>query len=279
MICAIGLEIFLMIKEGKEVIQFTISLLRDIALNVSLLQTWYPNCYVCVALNGVAWYLSASLFLYFAFPNILKFVKRKKQSELIIMSLILLIFEIIVCIPLVYVVGYKHSFYIWFMYCFPVFRLGDFFVGCVLGKILLSNQRKNYSQISMTIIEIIALAFASGVVVFQKLEFESIIFQVLVNWTTIYIPVAVIWIFLFINHRGLITRVLCNKLTIFIGDISPYAFLIHYVVTRYTKKWMEFSGILLTEEQNWIIILGELIFSILLSLLYSKIFEKVTSKE
>jgi peptidoglycan/LPS O-acetylase OafA/YrhL len=50
------------------------------------------------------------------------------------------------------------------------------------------------------------------------------------NLTPIYIVLSAIWIYLFARRKGLITKLLSNKLLIYLGNISTACYLIHYVV-------------------------------------------------
>lgn len=51
-----------------------------IASNILLLQSLVPDLNVSLFLNGVAWYLSTSLFLYMAFPYIISRLRKRQSS-------------------------------------------------------------------------------------------------------------------------------------------------------------------------------------------------------
>ncbi len=55
--------------------------LGTVLLNVFLLQDWVPASSVYFSLNGVAWYLSLCLFLYFAFPFLMKKLKKINSNK------------------------------------------------------------------------------------------------------------------------------------------------------------------------------------------------------
>lgn len=50
------------------------------------------------------------------------------------LSIIIIVLQIISCIPFLILFGKEREVYIWFMYCFPIFRLGDFFDRVLFGK-------------------------------------------------------------------------------------------------------------------------------------------------
>lgn len=109
-----------------------LKLIIKTVLNVFLMQSWYPNADVNVSLNGVAWFLSVMTFLYFMFPFIAK-VLRNISRKSMLFSIIVLVFllQIVSCVFLIKPLGGTESrVYVWFNYCFPLFRLGDFIVGC-----------------------------------------------------------------------------------------------------------------------------------------------------
>lgn len=269
MIFAVILNIVTMI-DGMNTRNILI-LLRNIGLNITLLQTWVPDSGINVSLNGVAWYLSVTLFLYFMFPYILQVINKWKVRVLWKISTLILVVEIILCIPFIIVLGIKSPVYIWFMYCFPIFRLGDFFIGCCLGKTFLNVSTKELDRAKATIYEILATCITIAVSFFVKQNYDNVILQALQNWTTIYIPVAAIWVYLFVMNKGLITNLLVNKVLINLGNISAYAFLIHYVVTRYTSRLLLYFNIELHGVAKVVLVLIELLCSIMLSLLYQKL--------
>ncbi len=61
--------------------QGILKILTDIVLHSALIQIWIPNTAYYSTLNGLAWYLAACAFLYFAFPFILKRMQRASRKE------------------------------------------------------------------------------------------------------------------------------------------------------------------------------------------------------
>lgn len=247
-----------------------VDLVVKIGFNITLLRSWVPYSQIYFSLNGVAWYLSVTMFLYFVFPYLRRHIQRNKNVNLIIVGIFILLLEIISCIPFIMLLGKNSNVYIWFMYCFPVFRLGDFFIGCCLGKLIKGN-RKDFTLIQATIIEVLATVLTVLVYAYTKISFQNVFLLATQNWTTLYIPLATIWILLFVKKQGIITKVLTNKMTIFIGDISAYLFLIHYVVTQYVQAVISFFDLQINDWQNIVLILIEFILSVLGAVLYKKI--------
>ena len=246
-----------------------IKLFGESILNIFLIQTWIPNSNINVSLNGVAWYLSVTMFLYFMFPYIRNWINKRKNKTLILTNILVLLFQIISCIPMIYFFGESSKVYIWFMYCFPVFRLGDFFIGCSLSKLNINN--KNKSIIKYSIIELIMFVLTILICIFMKKDFDNILLISLKNWTTLNIIISVIWIYLFVINKGIITKLFNNPLFIKIGNITAYLFLIHYVLIKYINFIIERNHLVIN---NYILIIFEFLVSVLLSLLFIKIKNK-----
>ena len=273
MICEIVYTIAFMIYDGVR-IKAVLTLIGETLLNITLLQTWVPDSNVNTSLNGVAWYLSVTMFLYFMFPWINKIAARINICILCRISGIILIIQLLSCIPFIRILGIDSPVYIWFMYCFPVFRLGDFFIGCILKRLYFEFDLGSMGVITGTICEFSATLVTILIFVWLKIEQDNIFLLSLQNWTTIYIPISAMWIVLFIINKGLITKVLTNRLTIYIGNLTAYAFLIHYVVTRYTNGLLKVLKINVEGWGRGMLVLLQLIISLILSALYKRIHEK-----
>lgn len=252
-----------------------ILLVVNTAANLTLTQTWIPTTTVNTSLNGVAWYLSVTLFLYFAFPYIMLFIKKNdNKNKLVIISIILLVLQLCFAAMLNNINGYDNSLFIWGTYCFPVFRLVDFSIGCNLGYIMINFKSNNETVcvVKSTILESLAILITIFVDQWVVQDSNKLIPFILKNHTTIYIPLAVMWVYLFFNCKGLITKMFTNKIFAFIGNVSAYAFLIHFVIVRYYK---EIRRAFELSFSIYIQVLIALIFYILtigLSILYRNIF-------
>ena len=244
------------------------------ALNVTLMQTWVPFSYINTSLNGVAWYLSVTMFLYFMYPCIKRIIEHTPIFRLYVICGVILLAEVISCIPFIILVGNDSPTYIWFMYTFPVFRLGDFFIGCVLKRIFCEGKKRSIESSKATVIEILTVLVTVFVFILLRKEPGNVILLALHNWTTVYIPLAAAWVMLFAVNKGALTRMLSNKVAMFIGNISAYAFLIHYVTTMYFSVVLSNSNIEVHGLGRGMLVFAELIVSIVLSVAYKLIHEK-----
>ena len=130
-------------------------------------------------------------------------------------------------------------------------------------------------MIAATICEVIATA-ATVLFIFLwlKQNYTNIVLQAIFNNTTVFIPLAVMWVFLFTINKGIITKIFSNKIFIYVGNISSYAFLIHFVVTQYTNGILWFLGRELYGREKGMLVFSEFILSVLLSEIYKRIHDK-----
>lgn len=273
MLFAIALNIFILLRFGYTADSIK-TLIMEIALNLTLMQSWYPDTIINSSLNGVAWYLSTTMFLYFMFPYIQKLIKKSRLLLLWSACILLILAEILSDIFFINRFGMGSPLEIWSVYCFPIARLIDFFCGCCLGKTYLSLNNKKTGTAIYTLLEIVATALTVAAFLWLKNVQSNILLQALQNWTTIYIPLAIIWVFLFARCKGLLTKLLSNKLFIYIGNISSFAFLIHYVITQYTIIGLGVLKLELLGKKKAVLIFMELLITILISILYKKISTK-----
>lgn len=205
-----------------------------ILLNILLLQAWFPNIDIYWFGNAVAWFLSDCLFLYFVFPWLLFFIRPKENKTIIKESVVVYILLIVAAVTTTLLTKQICGAELvkWITYICPLFRMGDFFFGCVLGKIFMTVDLEKISVKRATFYEVL---------VFLMLLFCHIVLRnrngMLTNtWykdNLIYTGTSIITVFLFAINKGAITKILSNRFLVFCGNISAYAFLIHQMVIRY----------------------------------------------
>jgi len=255
-------------------------LLRNIFLNIFLVQSWVPDCMINVSLNGVAWFLSTILFLYFCFPFIASWCKKRSRPGLITASAAAILLSYAICIPWMSLVDKGDHAFIWFSYCFPVFRLVDFFCGCCLAKIIAGTPSNPKSFFRGSLEELAAIVLSIGVFVWMKnVEPESAFLVATQNYTTIYVPLSIIYIYIFLKPSGFFTKALTNRLTIFIGNISATAFLTHYIITIATDSLLSFLGANLSTALTIAVNLLEFVITIILSIIYIRLEQKLRKRQ
>ena len=275
MLPIIALEI-LSIYKGNSASSYG-SLIFEIILSVLIIQAWFPGH--SMALNGVSWYLSAMVFLYFAFPYILKLLRKyRKMSTAVLVMAGLFVLEFILSSaePAIYSLtsGFgadldSDGFALWFTFIFPLFRLMDFALGCNLGYIFLRLRDKEHGKAVVWGLDVvIALLFAVTSVFYKSTgHFLS---REEYRHTFLFVPIALAIVYSFALAKGPLARLLTNKITVFFGNLSNYTYLIHQDVIRYFMLILTYVGFSLDVFKIAVIPVG-LALTVLLALGYKKL--------
>lgn len=205
------------------------------ALNIFLVQSWIPKIDISMSLNGVAWYLSTCVFLFFLYPYISRFIRKYKIIiEPILYSALAITLMIIIRIA---TLQFGDDFSTWATYCFPLYRLLDFFVGCNIGwlvrnyKEIMTLQKRSY----FTYLEFLSICACFIVSYLQSKTYASYMLKTVFTSAIIDLPISCLLVVMFYLHNGDVTSKLENKILVEIGNLSPYLFLIHYTVIAYCR--------------------------------------------
>ncbi len=223
-------------------IEKVIPLLIKTLLNIFLLQTWVPSVAINVSLNGVAWFLSVMAFQYFCFPNI--FCRLNgicNTKKLAAISIMIWVFMLFISSCFVNVYGIDGHFFRYFTKFCPLFRLGDFSIGCIWGRIIKLNETKTSSSSQnkrwASIWECAIFIAAAGIIALGKQPHTSMIAKWIWNPTSVWLICSLLMVVMFFLKKGMITKWLTERRTLVsLGNISGEMFLIHYVVLFYFQS-------------------------------------------
>ena len=240
--------------------------------NITLSQSLIPNDKIIFSYNGVSWYLSASLFVYMFFPIIYNYLKKiSNQNSYKFNIIITFIIQFLLAFAMSKInikIPFTNRVDRWFTYIFPLFRVGDFFIGCNLGM-LYKNYYKEITKSKAFFLEVITIL---AIVINQIIYSSRITFLGAdsFRYTIISLPISISLVYLFAYNNGIFTKLLSNcSILIKIGNLSGYLFLIHQVVIRQIDTLLEFMPQVLSNK--FIIIIIDLILSYLLTILYKKL--------
>ena len=264
----------IIIRNGSQLRSYA-ALLVKLVLNVLLVEIWVPNYNIYFSLNSSAWFLAAMMFLYFLFPWIKKCLAKLSLIKLNILCLVILAAETAACMVFILVLGEEHQLYSWFMYYLPAFRIGEFVVGCALGRMIRDGKISGVGTVGMTVYEAVALVLTIVLYRWYRTEHSRLIVRSYCNWTTFFIPISAVWVLLFATNKGWLTKILTNRLTVFIGNISGYAYLIHYVLTKIVKMKLTDNDIVLDLKERIVLVIVEFAVTIALSVLYGRVNERI----
>lgn len=204
--------------------------------NVFLVQSLVPSANVAASLNGVAWYLSTILVLYIVFPFIYRIFYRIKNADKLRIMLLCTIFLQTLMVFFVYRTIYYETVVVYMTHCFPVYRIFDMLAGIQLALLLTVKEERNvdFSPRIYTIFEIFIL-LSCGDLVFVWAMGDTNIFYTHAPVTTL---LAVLLTFVFSKKKGILTKLLTNKVLVFLGDRSGSAFLIHFPIVVYINTFI-----------------------------------------
>ena len=191
--------------------------IRDVFLNVTLLKSWYDPAKF--TFNGVTWFLSCILFIYFCVPYIIHFFKSKKYGEGTALCSFFILFILKITFD---TFGYKMGMNPWpgvfGWYCNPAYRLIDFLLGYT-GFLIFSTITISISTIKISIFQCSMLMFYLAVCrVFDK------------QWVPApFILLTVLLIFSFTIHGGIFEKLFGNKILVHLGNISFELYIVHQV--------------------------------------------------
>ena len=240
------LELFTLMKAYSP--QAALLLVKKMVASIFLVQSWVPNSEYAMAFNGVAWYLSTSLFLYFAFPPILRSIKKAQRTSLLIVAAVTLYIvqfalgflvepleELLLSRKLIPADG---KFAYWFTYIFPPFRLFDFAVGCCLGAVFIRDENKLSEKkgLFMELACILILVLSS----FIYRTSDSFLTKDAFVYTQLFVPLAATALYSFALAQGPVTKLLTNRFTLFIGSVSSDFFLLHQNIIRFTVMFLSY---------------------------------------
>lgn len=205
-----------------------------LAITVPLIQTWFPVGFE--AINTVAWYLSAMLFLYAAFPWVLKYLKKDRGVKKLLPKMLIAFaaqFAFAFVSRYIPFVNNAH----WSCYILPLFRFGDFFIGCCLGYCFLKRGDRKLNAGIATALEVVLLALGvAGMYLHAMIDAKWLTF------TLVFVPSSAGLVYVLSGSEGLIARLFSTKAFQVAATLTPFAFLIHRQVLHYSEDLYMFAA-------------------------------------
>ncbi|MBO5077355.1 MAG: acyltransferase [Clostridia bacterium] len=204
-----------------------------LAITVPLVQTWFPVGFE--AINTVAWYLSAMLFIYAAFPWVMKYLKKDRGVKKVLPAMLIAFaaqFAFAFVSRYIPFVNNAH----WSCYILPLFRFGDFFIGCCLGYCFLKRGDRKLNAGIATALEVLFLALGVG-----GMLLHDIIDAKWFTFTLVYVPFSAGLVYVLAGSEGLVARLFSTKPFQTAAMLTPFAFLIHRQVLHYCEDLYLFA--------------------------------------
>lgn len=226
-------------------------IVKRLVASVLLLQSWVPDSSVAVSFNGVAWFISTLLFLYFCFPFVFGLI-RKLRSVRTALGAMLALGAVQVALgfsaPVLEsrllglgLIPADGKFSYWFSYIFPPMRLFDFSIGCILAWIFVSVKDR-LRPAHGCIAEIASLILFIATHLLYRYSTPLPAWEAF-KYTQIFVPFSAVVIFTFALGQGPAAKRLTNRFTLFIAGISSDFFLIHQNVIRFSTIFFSILAI------------------------------------
>lgn len=240
------------------------NLMKNTFFSLTLLQSWIPSYYH--GLNGVSWFLSTIMFLYFVTPWFVKAgqaVWKKGKMLGIAISILLLI-----TVQYTYstIAGSLSAEYEFWLYTFPIARMAEYCVGIFLGiwNGHVEEEARNipWSDLWMTLVCFVVAGFCFFVPNWSVILWRSVIWMA-----------PNVFILILMTGEGSIwQRILGSKIMVWLGNHSFALFLIHQVFARYVSNWTDIWD----SSRMWKLIYCVFVFVV--SLLLSVVWEFFSKK-
>lgn len=199
--------------------------LRELGIlitNLLLLQSLSPDPNTYFAFNGVSWYLSTYMFICMAAPVVLRLAartdtKKKCGVQMVIIAGIMAAVGVGAAR-----VGY--DFAKWVTYICPVYRVLDFSLGVLMGRMFLLNEGgANRSALAAGIGAVVWSALCTGLISQGSVGFV---------YNLMFVPSSLMLVWACANIGGTAEKLLTWRGFVHIGDLSGYMFLIHQCVIQ-----------------------------------------------
>lgn len=243
-------------------------MLSKILLNVFLVQAWVPVEEFRYSLNNLSWYLCVCCLAYFSFPYILiRINKIKKPRKLFLVSMGLVLCQILIGVGVESCTSDTRLIQ-GLTYNFPLYRCFDFAIGCNLGC-LYACCKKKINEIKTRLFVLTCFTTIATIVLVPKIW--NIPYLTWCKNTIVLMPASCLLVLSFfmldLNESNK-----CISLSIKLGNISAYTYLIHELVIRYINIFM-IRVLSITNTFSIKLFVG--IIALLITVLLARCYEKI----
>jgi peptidoglycan/LPS O-acetylase OafA/YrhL len=209
-----------------------LKLIGAAGVNLTLLQSWFPQASIHFSFNSVAWSISVELFFYALFPLIIFILTRSAVTQsiknILLMMAALWVIGVAVYVPISSMLDD------WIIYIFPPARLIDFVMGVLLALVFIKLPTNSITSVLRTsrewsIAEIASILLLVGGFAFSVMIPQSLRFAL---WL---MPFWMVIIFIFSHDQGIISRFLKKRPLVFLGEISFSFYMVHQLIIRYVS--------------------------------------------
>lgn len=191
-------------------------------VNLLLLQSFIPRLDYFFSYNALSWAVSNEMFYYLLF-TIIVCISSKKQYILCAGLWSIILLNILIA-------NMNGNFDGYFFYINPIFRFGDFLLGVVLYHLYKQGFMLYFIKKHASSMEIISVIF-----LLISIYLGSMYDNWLWKWQIWYTVTCVPLIYVFSVSGGKLSKILSNKLFLYLGSISYPLYLSHQIVLAIIK--------------------------------------------
>lgn len=207
--------------------------------NGLLLHSWIPYSDYFYSYNGVSWSISTELAFYVAFPLLLVFMRKDARALPYVMAVILVaILGLCAVLDLPRKPSPEHISASALFYINPICRAVEFMAGMLTWRAFNAATKRRLPFALMTALEVGSMGVLIAGMVATHWLWNSYGDEVrggILAWVAVSgcFPLMAIVIFVYARQEGAISRVLCVKPLVYLGEISFALYMFHQMVLRY----------------------------------------------
>lgn len=235
----------------KIILATPLSALVGAISNMTLTQSFIPIKSIYFSYNGVAWYLSLTMFFCLFTPLLISFIKKLQCKNINLLLVAICIY--IIQFSLVYI-GRDSNNSHWLFYVNPFFRALDYLSGMLLSVIMINKikikSKKPNLNVKYTVIELVS------VLLFTLAYYFYPYINPVFRFGVYYMPFMLLLIYVFSLQNGYLSKILSNNVLVYLGNISFEFYMIHQLVIRIVSLFMAVNHPIGTAVISFIIALG-----------------------
>lgn len=207
--------------------------------NALLMQSWYPSSSDFFSLNSVSWTLSVEWAFYLAFPFLMMAIKKfglnKSAASGLMLSGLCLAFLLAFTLWM-YRDPARVASSTWLIRISPI-NLFIFLIGTGVALYLTQEKRsQRFSPGFATALEVIALVLIAATYHWTVVDGGKD--RMPLDHVILYLPLFAFCIYIFSVAKGLVSKMLSNRLLVHLGNLSFSMYMLHLLAIIYTDRYL-----------------------------------------
>lgn len=257
----VSLQLLYLLKNYGINTDMILDTLVKAGLNALFLQVYIPvDGWYMNNINGVSWFLSTIVFCYLFSLSGLYIIKKISEKRKVPYLIAILLVAHITSILLFK--DTKLNSYM--LYVFPIFRFLEYFIAMIMGYYFREEFIVIKNRTVINLIEVMTVLL----LVFNHLLIKSDFYSKNGNYNYITVFICSLMIvYVFSKEKGILSKILNNKILICIGNASFYIYIMHQVILKYVTTVIGWNNL-----GAFLSAVAIIIYTVVISKYYNKIF-------